>query len=775
MAKTDRKVVAPHSLPIVSSYSNTSEGAYMSIGTAGSPISKDVVIASGRALQEYTGHAIGARDTYQNFESNISVRDGFTRENYEYFRPSESLPKKPQDIIRTCRTVYRTVGLIRNVIDLMGDFCCQGVHISHPNPRIQKFFRGWFKKVRGPRTSERFANLFYREGVAIVKRTMGKINVAAEDEMRANASAPISLLPPDTQVPPMDIPLDGDEGGVLPTVKTRKRVIPLRYNFLNPLSLVAVGDELSQFVGKQFYCLKINAKLRTMVTNPKNAIEKQLKDMIPAEIKNAILRGDAEIAMDPRKVVSYSYKRDDWQTWADPLIYAVLKDIILLEKMKLADLSALDGAITQVRLWRLGDLEKGIIPTAAAINRLSEILLSNPGGGAFDLIWGPELDVKEFKTNVHQFLGKAKYEPVLEAIYSGLGIPPTLTGSATGGSFSNSYISLKTLVQRLEYGRMALREFWEGEIALVQQAMGFQRPARIEFDRMVLADEAAEKNLLIQLADRDVISVDTLVERFGECPEFEEIKIRKERRQRDAGTMNPKASPYHSPQQLFELVKVALSGGLLAPEQAGIEIPMDFQNQEAPFMTKINSSEKMAAMRGVPGKVGTTKLPGTPGRPVNSTDKTKRKTKVVKPRGASKGEEFESTASFITSLLWTKECAQAQISTIVTPSLLNFYGKTTMRALSNEQAKQAEEIKFAVLANLKPYEEICVDTVNTILHRGAKLPQGYKALYDSLYTQVAVANEREPTIDEVRTIQASVYALMNTEQEIFNGEDNDYD
>jgi len=773
----DRKVVTPSNLPTSRPAISFQEGAYMLIGS-GKEVNNSALVESGKALQEYQGFTMGARTTFEGFDTNISVRDQFNRQQYEYFRPSEALPKRPMDIIRTCRIVYRTVGLIRNTIDLMGDFCCQGIRVTHPNPRINKFYRGWFKKVRGQRTSERFANLFYREGVAVVKRTMGKISVYDEEEMRASAAEGLETFLPlnITSVPDMDTPLEPDENKIPGGLRTKKKNIPLRYNFLNPLSLVDVGGELSQFVGKTYYALKISGKLRTMVMGPRNSIEKKLLEMIPSELRAAIERGDSEVALDPRKVRSFSYKRDDWQTWADPLIYAVLKDVILLEKMKLADLAALDGAITQVRLWKLGDLEKGIIPTAGAIQRLASILLSNPGGGAFDLIWGPELNVEEYKTNVHQFLGKAKYEPVLEAIYSGLGIPPTLTGSAAGGGFTNNYISLKTLVQRLEYGRMALREFWEGEIALVQQAMGFQRPARVEFDRMVLADEASEKALLIQLADRDVISVDTLVERFGEDPDFEDVKLRKEKRSREAGQMNPKASPYHRPQQLFELVKTALQGGLLSPQQAGIDIPMDFHDQESPFELKLKSAENIAKMRGtvtgIPGKPAATKMRGSPGRPLNSKDSGIRKPKAVKPIGAT-GEDLDVSAAFLTNMLWTKEIAQSKIADILTPALLTHYGKSSGRALTDEQAKQVEQIKFSVLCNLEPFAEVTAEVVNDILHSGARLPEGCQQLYDSLYTQVAVNNKREPTVDEVRTIQASVYALINTNEEMFYGESSD--
>ena len=47
-----------------------------------------------------------------------------------------------------------------------------------------------------------------------------------------------------------------------------------------------------------------------------------------------------------------------------------LDDIIMLEKMRLADMSALDGAISNIRLWTIGNLDHKILPNKAAINKL---------------------------------------------------------------------------------------------------------------------------------------------------------------------------------------------------------------------------------------------------------------------------------------------------------------------------------------------------------------------------------------------------------------------
>jgi hypothetical protein len=51
-----------------------------------------------------------------------------------------------------------------------------------------------------------------------------------------------------------------------------------------------------------------------------------------------------------------------------------------------------------IRLWKLGhighDIATTIIPSKSAIEKLRKIIEQAPKDGKFDIIWGPELDVK---------------------------------------------------------------------------------------------------------------------------------------------------------------------------------------------------------------------------------------------------------------------------------------------------------------------------------------------------------------------------------------------
>ena len=110
--------------------------------------------------------------------------------------------------------------------------------------------------------------------------------------------------------------------------------------------------------------------------------------------------------------------------------------------------------------------------------------------------------------------------------------------------------------------------FWRKEITIVQKAMGFRYPAEIHFDSIVLSDEAAQKKLLMDLADRDIISQETLLERFREIPSIEKVRVKREVRDRDTEAFTPqKASPYHNPQHAHDVAKIGITKDLVDNEQ----------------------------------------------------------------------------------------------------------------------------------------------------------------------------------------------------------------
>jgi len=617
---------------------------------------------------------------------------------------------------------YDKVGIIRNVIDLMSDFASQGLTLVHPNKTIEKFYRKWFNQVNGVDRSERFLNYLYRTGNVVVKRRSARLNRQKEAELRRSAANDIDIE----------------------SIKVKKRVVPWRYDFLNPLA-VDIQNYGGQVVGKPEYLLNLSKYTYESLVKSSNT-QKNIFKTLPNDLQKRLQNGDRKIPLDPDDVSFFYYKKDDWLLWANPMIYAILDDIIMLEKMKLADLAALDGAISNVRLWTVGDLDHKIIPTKAAINKLRDILASNVGGGTMDLVWGPELKFTESQSQVYKFLGAEKYQPVLTSIYAGLGIPPTLTGASSSGGYTNNYVSLKTLIERLEYGREILCQWWRHEIEIIRKAMGFRFPAEIHFDSIVLSDEAATKQLLIQLADRDIISQETLLERFRELPTIEKIRVRREERTRTNDPGAPKkAGPFHNPQHKQDMAKLAMTKDVLDKDMYLESLGLPPAEEEI-VERKEPQTERIELG---PPQDNDNEQPENPegGRPFNSRDEQKRKQKRVLPRSSDN----------VAATLWAYE-AQKKISELVTPMALAHFDKKNARSLTKSEFDQLEHLKLCILTGIKPFMEIDADVIKQIIDSNTKPSESFSLQVDSAVNKFSETQDRKPSIDEMRYIYASTFA-----------------
>ena len=236
--------------------------------------------------------------------------------------------------------------------------------------------------------------------------------------------------------------------------------------------------------------------------------------------------------------------------------------------------------------------------------------------------------------------------------------------AGNGGGFTNNFISLKTLVERLQYGRDQLTKFWEREIEIVRKAMGFRKSAHVTFDQMSLSDEAAEKNLLIQLADRDIISHETILERFKEIPSVEKMRLKREVKDRDKENLPDKVSPYHKPVEDKE------------------EQPKD-------------SPDK--------------------GRPLFKEDEEPRKKRVEKPKS------IPGLADFI---VWANDAFE-EISSI-SKGYLAVKEKTNMRQLTRSEALELEQIKLHVLTNLEPMKPVTAEDISKVLGSSKNMPNDFK-------------------------------------------------
>lgn len=704
---------------------------------------KDVIEAYGRGL--YKANALS---TYNNIApNNVSIRDGYDKQDYDYFRPGERTPRTQLEIVTAAMQAYERVGIVRNIIDMMGDFVAQGVDIVHPRPSIEKWFKAWGRKVNIKERTERFANMLYRAGTAVIQRHTAKIDVQDEQALLRGMAKP-------------DYELNDP-------IKLVSREIPIHYTLHNPLQIEVLGGDLAIFAGPSgfSYGIRIPEAVYRKIKFPKSEIEKKLISELPKSIRQSILDGIKIIPLNSDKVVALYYKRDDWSVWATPMTTAILSDLKIYKKLQLADISALDGAISNIRLWSLGSLENNLFPTEKALNILANVLTNNVGGGVIDLMWGPDLKLTQTKSDVYKFLGIEKYAPTLQAIYGGLGIPPTLTGASQSGGFTNNFISLRTLTERLEYVRDIIARFWETELSLVQKSMGFRDPARVVFDRSVLTDEAAEKQLLINLVDRDIISAESVLEHFDKIPEIENIRISREQASRKAETMPEKAGPFHKTQIKEDIKKMFVQQGVVAPSEVGIDLQTKTDGEKIPMEHQADLNAKDNEGKQKVAKIKSKKNKGQPGqgRPRNSNDKSKRKTKKVKPRTSA------SAMNIVENFHWAEE-AQRTIAEITHRPFLDSVGKNNLRKLTNEEFEEYETFKFHLLCNLPAGETVDKQIVAKVIDSELPVAKSAIALYERCISQYTEKHGQVPTIEVKRLMQCEIYSLVYTKGE-HDGED----
>ena len=249
---------------------------------------------------------------------------------------------------------------------------------------------------------------------------------------------------------------------------------------------------------------------------------------------------------------------------------------------------------------------------------------------------------------------------------------------------------------------------------------------------MTLANEDSEKALLIQMADRNLISEETLQRKFGDNPEMEKIRINRETKDRDLGRKPTKSGPYHDANGELGLKKIALQTQVVTPSEVGVELNERKDGEESGLELRNKHQQSKNVTEQGPS--------GAPqqGRPKNSKDNGPRKTKTVNPRSRA--------------ILQAKaKSAQEEISKILNPLILDMNGKKNFRSLSTSEFEEAERIKFSVLFNLDSFSNIDPESVRAALKH--PLPDDISMAYSNWLAEFVKEVGRNPTTDECRHIQ----------------------
>jgi hypothetical protein len=214
--------------------------------------------------------------------------------------------------------------------------------------------------------------------------------------------------------------------------------------------------------------------------------------------------------------------------------------------------------------------------------------------------------------------------------------------------------------------------------------------------------------------------------------------------------MVQKAGPFFDGGTFYNSMrKMALQLGLATPSQVGLELEPKKKGEMNAVEVKSEFAIPKLPFGG--GGVNQESAPkGQPqqGRPKNSKDSKKRKTKDFAPQtGAS-------------LYLWSIE-AQDKITDILNPQLLEFYNKKNMRSLSKTEYDEAEATKTKIFFSLDPFATITEEVVLAKLNTINSIDNNLKvSKYYNLIKAISSEINRIPTAEELKYTKAYFYQTV---------------
>ena len=675
------------------------------------------------AMKEY-GKTIEQFDTVQKTiasDGAISHRSPYSAADFFRGRPMDILPSRFRDVVFLCRMAYIQTGIVRNVIDMMTDFACEGLKFVHPDKKNEAFFRVWAKRVKIKDAVNEFVRHLLIDGNVVLMRTKAKITEPVKREWEGKS---IGFEEPDKGDRVIndnethqedDPPLEK----IYVSQKTKRNEIPWNYHFLNVAALYWVGGEANIANNSRGLAFKPAETLIQAIKTPRDIFQQQLVNNLPEKVRRAVQDTGNQgniIFLDMEDLIIMHNKKDSWEDWSPPFLYSVLTDLQYKNKLRQAEMSALDGVINVIRLWKLGDHKLDYMPTPDIIDRLTHALDHNTGGGAMDLVWDSLIDMKDYYPPIGEILGQDKYMQVNQDILIGLGVPEVLLGGH-GSKFSNSYVQLKTLIERLNYLREKVTEWLDGEMKILCEAMNIDVLPLVKFAQGNLEDQNVAKKLIVGLLDRNIISVEAVLDAYGEDFLVEIERMKKEK-------------------PLLKEAKVDVIG---------------------PFDPNVPAPKAGSA----PAKPGVTpkKKPQPKGRQPGGIN-TGQKTRVAQPKTGPNKTRAELTMLALDAI--------DLIDEYIVPEFMESQGIESGRKMTSEQKELTNNARVLVLASFLPDDTLTEQNIFDIAERSEKADACIVNLVNQNMSEFISNKGSNPTLNQRKRIEAlswSQYFTFESNQE----------
>jgi len=682
------------------------------------------VDATNKFLENATDAELAFASHAASLSTPVIKFDGATERYGNTYHTSEYIKQR----IAACREAYENSGIIGNAIDLMVDFALEGFDIVHPNSVIQNFYKAWADRVHLELIAGQILKSYFRDGNVPILSFRGRIKAREFNKLKkavANKSEGANLF------------LEENDDGA--------KIIPYAYHILDVLNIEKRGSEL---LGNVVYEYRISTEDLSPLREPKT-----IKDNTAIEqLKTAIgddgfthLSETGHLKINPNRLIMLYYKKDDYRAWANPMFWRIISDVQFKKLLRDMDISVCESVMNTLTIIGLGDTKSGFPATGDMFKKIASLLKTPTKSKT--IIWNDLIKIIAEYPPIDKILGKAKYDQVDADIRAGLGIAEVVL-NGQGNNYANSFLSVKTLLERLESGRNHLLAWLEMEVRNVAKAMGFKQPAWFKMHHMSLRDENAEKQLMLELVDRGMVSYETCVERFGE--NFQ-IEIERMKQEDNFRRKNEKRFPY-------TLIKTGKYGPMIQDGPIPIFELLDSETIEETMIRK--NGKSMPTQQGGQGEKG--------GRPAGrKTPQQKKETPRNKPKGQETQANLDNEDLVKESNLIKAEDIFNGIFKIISRSFIKAKKVDFFNELDDKSQKMTFKIISYIIERFKDPEEVNKDRVQEALKsRPFELQDNNKPIvadvYDKLVDRFISQNNSYPGIEESKqAIISSLAVLLN--------------